>query len=319
MNAEVKEEEIKISEEKDGSLTVELPDSMLAEEPEQEAAPKAEAAPAEDDDADHPDDTDAVREARRARRKAKKEYIKRVQNEKDERLAAQDREIQEMREQMAAFKREIEAKRLAELKKAMEDEEARIKYAKIRLKEATDKADGTALVGAQEAMMAAKDRYDQLAAMKAQQEQQAQVYQAAESPMVQKYAKRWMEKNSWYDPEGGDPKSRMAKQIDAQLAREGFNPATQTYWQELSARVETELQDEESDAYTDSTYETPRKRGPKSVVTGSERETGGGGSRNTFTLSVEQVRAMKEAGFWDDPKMKAKMVARYAREAAQRK
>ena len=54
------------------------------------------------------------------------------------------------------------------------------------------------------------------------------------------------------------------------------------------------------------------------IVTGSGRESAAGsGGKNTFTLSPEQVRAMKDAGFWDDPEKRNKMIKRYAMEARQ--
>lgn len=51
-------------------------------------------------------------------------------------------------------------------------------------------------------------------------------------------------------------------------------------------------------------------------MTGSGREssTRAGGS-NTFTLNAEQVRAMKDAGYWDDPEKRNRMIKRYAQEA----
>lgn len=309
-------EDIKVSEEKDGTVTVEVPEGLMAAEAEEEKEPvKAEAT--EDDDADQPDDTDAVREARRARRKAKKEYIKQVQVEKDQRLIAQDRLIQDLQNRLATVEKNAKEDQMAKIKKAIEDEEARLRFAKIRLKEATEQADGAAAVSAQEILLSANDRLSKLENFRKQAEQQSQVYEAAADPAVQRFADRWMKKNPWYDPEGNDPQSRLAKRIDAELAKEGWNPASQSYWNELDARREAELQEEENNAYTEPTYETPRKRGPKSVVTGSEREVGGGASRSTFTLSAEQVRAMKDAGFWDDRSKRDKMIARYAREARQ--
>ena len=51
-------------------------------------------------------------------------------------------------------------------------------------------------------------------------------------------------------------------------------------------------------------------------MTGSGRESPSrAGGSNTFTLSPEQVRAMKDAGFWDDPVKKNAMIKRYAMEA----
>lgn len=316
MNQEVKEEDIKISEEQDGSATVEVPESLMPSETEEQEKEPQMAEGGQSDDEDQPGDTDAVREARRARRKAKKEYIKRVQTEKDERLAAQDRQISLLQERLTAMEREAKLDRVAEVKKAIEEEESRVKWAELRLKEATERADGSALVSAQKQYMASTDRLKQLENIRIQVDQQSRE-QDADDPIVKTFAERWMSRNSWYNPEGDDQKSRLAKKIDTQLAKEGWNPASQMYWNELDARVEAELQDVETDAYTDTTEETPRKRGPRSVVTGSERETGGGASRNTFTLTAEQVRAMKDAGMWDDPKKRAKMVQKYAEYARQ--
>lgn len=311
MNQEVKEEDIKISEEQDGSATVEVPESLMPSETEEQEKEPQMADGGASDDEDQPGDTDAVREARRARRKAKKEYIKRTQQEKDERLAAQDRQISLLQERLTAMEREAKLDRAAKIQKAIEDEEAKMKWAKLRLKEATERADGNALVSAQEQFIASSERIKQLQGYKVQADHQARE-QEADDPVVKTFADRWMSRNSWYNPEGDDNRSRLAKKIDSQLAKEGWNPASQMYWNELDARIEAELQDVETDAYTDTTEETPRKRGPRSVVTGSERETGGGASRNTFTLTAEQVRAMKEAGMWDDPKKRAKMVQKYA-------
>jgi hypothetical protein len=54
------------------------------------------------------------------------------------------------------------------------------------------------------------------------------------------------------------------------------------------------------------------------VVTGSSRESSrGNGSQ--FVLEPEQVRAMKDAGFWDDPEKRNKMIKRYAIEARNRR
>lgn len=315
MSEEIKEEDIKVSEEMDGSATVEVPESLMAEEAQEQEPKMAEGGEAagQDSDEDHPDDTDAVREARRARRKAKKEYIRKTQQEKDERLAMLTRENQEIKNRLAEMEKRSQAAELARIEKAIQDEESRLNYAKIKMKEATDNSDGQAMLRAQELFYESRDKLEQIRGYKTQAEKVMAAPDTGPDLVVQRQADRWMSRNDWYDPEGTDPRSRLAKQIDAQLAKEGWNPATKDYWDELDYR----LQEEESDTYNDHIVETPRKRGPRSVVTGSERETGGGSSRNTFTLSPEQVRAMKDAGFWDDPKMRAKMAKKYAEQARQ--
>ena len=51
------------------------------------------------------------------------------------------------------------------------------------------------------------------------------------------------------------------------------------------------------------------------MVTGSSRESSSSVNGNQFVLAPEQVRAMKDAGFWDDPEKRNKMIKRYAIEA----
>ena len=315
MTEEIKDEDIKVSEEKDGSVTVEVPDSMLPQEESEEAKieAKAEGGEAEESDEDHPDDTDAVREARRARRKAKKEYIKKTNQEKDQRLALLMRQNQELMSRLAAIEKKSHVSDIARLDKAIQDEEARLSYAKAKMREATDNSDGQAMIKAQEMLFEAKDRIEKMKAFKVQAEQQAPADEPVATAKIKELADDWMGRNPWYDPDGTDQRSRIAKRIDNQLVREGWDPASEEYWDELDSR----LQEQEGRQYTDTTDETPRKRGPRSVVTGSERETGGGASRNTFTLPPDQVRAMKDAGFWEDPKLRNKMIARYAEQARQ--
>lgn len=309
MNTEVKEEEeIKISEEQDGSATVEVPQDMFPEDKEEKAEPQMAEGGEADDDEDQPDDTDKVREARRARRKAKKEYIKKVNQEKDQRLVLLQRQNQELMERLAALEKRSHTADLAQIDKALRDEETRLSWARAQMKEATDNSDGQAFVKAQEVYENARKRLEMIQAAKSRTEQTAP--QTTE-PEVQKLAYKWMENNPWYDPDGDDEDSRAAKKIDTQLAEEGYNPATPSYWNELDRRLQRKL----PHIYTDETEETQTRRAPRSVVTGSEREVGGGSSRATFTLSAEQVRAMKDAGFWDDPAMKKKMIARYAEQA----
>lgn len=307
MSEEIKDEDIKVSEEKDGSATVEVPESLMPAEEGQDDQPQNDKAEAstDDSDEDHPDDTDAVREARRARRKAKKEYIKRTNQEKDQRLAMLDRQNKELMARLAAVEKRTHMQDLASIDKAISDENSRLNYAKMKMKEAADNSDGQALIKAKELWDEVKDRIEKLQAYKKHAEV---VPEPPADPVIKELAEEWMERNPWYDPDLSDRDSKIAKRIDNQLVKEGWDPGTEDYWEELDARLQKQI----SRQYTDRNDETPRKRGPKSVVTGSERETGGGGSRNTFTLSPEQVRAIKEAGMWDDPKKRNRMIQKYA-------
>jgi hypothetical protein len=160
----------------------------------------------------------------------------------------------------------------------------------------------------------AKKQYEALDNLKRQSvaPQQQQTIQAPD-PMVQRYASNWMMDNQWYDPNGRDSESKIAITIDQALADEGWNPKTQEYWEELDNRLAKYLPHRYSGEVESVSPSTKR---PRNVVTSSGRESAAssGGKGNTFTLTPDQVRAMKDAGMWDDPDKRAKMIRRYATE-----
>ncbi len=297
-----KVEDIPVTEEKDGSAIVELPDELVSEDSSDEPVQAQ-----DDGDADQPGDTDAVREARRNRRKAKKEYIKRTNEEKDQRLVSLQRENEEFRKRLAEVEKKSQNYELARLDKAIEDEELRLKYFDAKRREAINNSNGDAYTKASEGYEEARRKYEAMKTIKNRASQAESEPQT--DPRMLRHAKSWMESNSWYDPNGSDEDSEIAKVIDAKLAKEGYDPASAEYWDELDARLQKRL----PHRYTQSQDEP--KRRPRSFVTGSGRESTSGRQGNTFVLEPEQVRAMKDAGFWDDPVKRAKMIKRYAQDA----
>jgi hypothetical protein len=248
-----------------------------------------------------------VRDARRNRRKAKKEYIKRTNEEKDQRLVSLQRENEEFRKRLAEVEKKSQNYELARLDKAIEDEELRLKYFDAKRREAINNSNGDAYTKASEGYEEARRKFDAMKTIKnraAQAESEPQT-----DPRMLRHAKSWMESNSWYDPNGSDEDSEIAKVIDAKLAKEGYDPSSADYWDELDARLQKRL----PHRYTQ-TQDEPKRR-PRSFVTGSGRESTSGRQGNTFVLEPEQVRAMKDAGFWDDPVKRAKMIKRYAQQA----
>jgi len=53
------------------------------------------------------------------------------------------------------------------------------------------------------------------------------------------------------------------------------------------------------------------KRESTRPPTGGSSQTRGSSSSQTFTLSPDRVRAMKEAGYWEDPAKRQTMIKRY--------
>jgi hypothetical protein len=295
----IKEESFEVTEEKDGSVVVELPETI--ESPDKEAQA--------DGDEDHPDDTDAVREARRARRRAKKEYIRKSNEEKDQRLQLLQRQNQELMERLAAVERKTHTADLARLDSAISDEESRLEFFRRKMQEATDNSDGTAFTKAQEAWYESRRKVEAMQGIKQRAVQATNNDAGPANPKLVRLANQWMERNPWYDPNGGDEDSQIAKVVDNKLAAEGWDPTSEEYWEEFDRRLQQRL----PSRYTGDQDEQPRRR-PRSVVTGSGRESQTSRG-NSFVLEPEQVRAMKEAGFWDNPEVRNRMIKRYAEQA----
>jgi len=309
MSTEAKEkvEDLNVVEEKDGSVTVDLPDHMAGNSDDNNGIENHQD---DNNDVDHPDDTDAIREARRNRRRAKKEYIKRTNEEKDQNLILLRRQNQEMQDRLSILERKTQGADMARYDKAMEDEDYRLRYAQQKMQEATDNSDGAAFTKAQELWYDSRRKLEAMHSYKEQVSRASSQESAPANPKLVRLANGWMERNAWYDPEAGDEDTQIAKVIDNRLVAEGWDPATQDYWDELDNRLQKRL----PHRYTRNTDESYR-RSPRSVVTGSGRESSGRVNGSQFVLEPEQVRAMKDAGFWDDPEKRTKMIKRYAIEA----
>lgn len=299
------EEQVKIKEEADGSAIVELPESVqLAQSDDSLEDSKDDF---HEDDNPTNDELDALRNAKRERRRAKRDLVRKTQAEKDERLQLLQRQNQELQERLVAIERRTHANDLAQIDKAIEDSTLRLRYANMKLAEAVKLQDGEAAAEANAMLIEEHKKQDALKQFKKQSTHQQEPQELPQ--IAQKLAENWMKRNPWFDPHRRDAESRIAKKIDDELNREGWNPATQDYWKELDNRLRQEIPHRYNDGYED---ESPRRR-PRSPVTSSGRENAASaGGRPSFELSAEQVKAMKDAGFWDDRKARDRMVKRYA-------
>jgi hypothetical protein len=311
------EEQINIKEQPDGSVTVDLPDSI-------QIAPTDDTPPeqkADGDDEFHEDDNptndelEALRRAKSERRRAKKDLVRKTQAEKDERLALLQRQNQELMERLSVIEHRTHANDIAQIDKAMQDGELRVRYAKMKLAEAVQAQDGEAAAQANEMLLDERQKLESLKNFK-QRAVQPQQRANIPDPGMQRQIAAWMERTPWFDPERKDMDSKIAKQVDEQLHAEGWNPATSEYWDEMDNRLRRYL----PHRYNDVHEESSSRRKPRSPVTSSGRENASSaGGRQSFELTTEQVRAMKDAGFWDDPKKRLSMIKRYAEQAAQQR
>jgi len=309
-----KDDVLHVQEGQDGTATVELPEGILPQDDNNDDKTPNNAQSDDGSDDDHPDDSDAVRAARRARRRSKKDLIRKTNEEKDIRLQAIQRENEELRNRLSRVEQKTQAYDVGRIEKAIEDQQVRMEYARMKLAEATGSGDGDGAVKAQELLYEARDSLRQLDALRRQANQPAQPAAPAVDYTVQRHATTWIERNSWYKPDLSDTDSKIAKVIDEDLVKEGWNPGTDDYWDELDSRLQKRLPHRYNDS---SDKRDTDRRTPRNTVGSSGREASAayGGTNRTFTLTAEQVRAMKDAGMWDNPEKRAKMIKRYAAES----
>ena len=315
--ADQKELALETIESDDGSAVVEVDEKLLqaddAEEQNGFERAKEGGNVSDGADDDHPDDDDELRNAKRNRRRAKRELVRKTNQEKDAQLVALRRENEEFKRRLSQVERSTKAEGLIRIDKNLEDANYRVEYAKLKLAEATQNADGQAMVEAQNLWNAAQREVDQLTHIRRQADQELRQpqQQNAPDPTVQRLAQRWMARNSWYNPSASDPDSRVAKKIDELMGAQGWDPTDPDYWDELDSRLHKEL----PHRYNETNDEDSRNvRRPRNVVGSSGREASaayGGSNRTQFVLSPDRVKAMKEAGAWDNPERKAKMIKQF--------
>lgn len=278
--------------------------------------------------------TEADREKIRAERRASKKQ--RVERAK-EREAALRREAQMTRQQLEEANRRLAAlegnSRGAQLGN-LEQTAGRIDHAistlEATLAEAVQKQDGqTAALATrriQEALEARRNigvAIEQFKATINKPPQQA----VRVDPAVITHSQDWVNRNKWYKgPNSTEQDSAILTMLDNAVSSEGFNPSTKEYWDELDARMKKYLPHRagvrDNSAVNRSSTNTARQPVAGAGNNGSGGAGATNGGKRTIQLSAERVRAMKEAGSWDDPKRKADMIRRFqeqdARDAARR-
>lgn len=136
-----------------------------------------------------------------------------------------------------------------------------------------------------------------------------------------RHAQEFIKENPWYDAQGRDEDSAIVIAIDQSLAKEGFNPQSEEYWDELRRRAAKRLPERFDDDAAprkrvdrqerQERQETRREpRGGPAV--GSGREHAPASTRKEIYISPERKQALIEAGVWDDPVLRNRYVQRYA-------
>lgn len=317
------EKDIPVQEQEDGSALIALEQEAdpfakeeEGEEPEEHAeGDEVEASDDNDEEGsdeseegEDEDEREKIREARREERKLKKELAKQREASAKHKISALERRNEELARRLAAVESTASSFQFAQVDKAIEDEATRVEFAKMKLLQASQSGDAEGQVEYLEMLQESKQRLAQVQAYKKQQLENAKrPKQNVPTPVaaeVQRNATAWLSKNKWYDPQARDTDSRIAKVIDQELAADGWDPADPEYWDELDNRLTARL----PHRYAAKTGTSTKRGGP---TASSRTANPTGKTANTVTLSRDRVQAIKEAGAWDDPVKRNKMIKAY--------
>lgn len=308
MTDEVKD--LPITEEADGSVTIGKEETPpKTDEPNDHDQDHDEVIKSTDgDEAGHDEETAEEAEERRARNRARraqnkesrKNYIESLKRE----LATRDAAINDLSTRVASVERQGQGSQMAQIDQELKRTEELYNHFKTVNRKAIELADGASAVDAQEKMFAAQQRHAMLQNAKKSMTVQGSQPRALD-PRLKQHAENWIANNQWYDPTGADMDSDMVLKLDDRMVKEGWNPTTPEYWDELDARVKKYLPHR-----VNSSYNKPTGK-PGRVPVSSGSNDAGSSPKGTYRLSAERVQALKDAGVYDDPKKRADAIRRF--------
>jgi hypothetical protein len=261
---------------------------------------------ARDDD----DDVDSEREAIRERRR--KEKLERKER-KTQAISRDKLELEFLRKRNDDLERRVSVQEVRAHQTDLGAYDAYINQAAQEanmaervIAKAVERGNGEDVAQAMRYRDQAIAKVQQLQFQKQQAAQQRPVAQPNQmDDLTMHYAKEFIADNPWYDAQGRDEDSSIVIAIDQTLAKDGFNPQTSEYWDELRKRAARRLPEKFGKKQSERTA-----RGGPSV--GSGREHAPTSTRKEMYVSPERKSALVEAGVWDDPVLRNKYLKRYA-------
>ena len=254
---------------------------------------------------DHEDDVTANTGTNNERRRKRRDAQKRARDAAQRELEYLRSTVATLSQRVAATENHATAANVQSIQQRLAQAQAEVQQAERIIAMATEAGNGNDVVAALRIRDEATATAQQLAAAQSQFER-ARNAPPPIDPNVVNYAKEWMQANPWYDPNARDRDSALTKAIDNELAREGYNPSSREYWEELTSRVS------EAVGGGDDTDNTPTARPRrKAPPTGNTREHAPTSTKREIYVTPERKQAMIEAGVWDDPSKRQSMLRAY--------
>lgn len=274
--------------------------------------------------AQNDEEREAVRERRRAERQARRKHARERREQLEQTVARLERQNSELRQQQEVILSTQHSAQISQLDAAINEAKALAKQYEDIAAEAVSKQDGRTTMEATRRMTLAQERARQLIEYKNRASAATQHKNKAVDPETLQHGMQFFNKHrAWYKgPNSNDADSRIVGVIDAQLASEGWDSNTPDYWAELEKRSARYLPHRfgstgknlpnGGDSGYNSGGQTSQRGSP---VAGSTRSSVSTAGQRSYNLSAEQVQAIKDAGMWDDPVARERMIKRYRAEA----
>jgi len=273
----------------------------------------------EDDDGEDTrlsEDNEDREELRRKRREEKRERAER----RKEAIARDKKELdflrqrnEDLEKRMMAVEKTTVHNVISNIDVRLNEKLAEIRAAERIMAQAVEAGNGEDVAKALRIRDEAMKQAQQLQVMKHRQTEQAKQIQerpAAPDREIANYAKEWVDKNPWYDPNARTEESKIVLAIDQTLVEEGYNPKSEEYWQELDKRVAKRLPHVKGGGDNDDGYSRGGRKGPP---VGSTRDQTPPSSRQQVYISPERKQAMIDAGVWEDPVLRQRYLKQYAK------
>lgn len=258
------------------------------------------------DEDDDPGEGDDAKSAAAKKRKSRHERQKRAREADAAEKAFLRQQLAEMQQRLNAVEGTAINTSEFNIDQRLQQAQHRRDQAEEIMARAVEAGNGDDMRQAMRVRDAANNEINQLSGAKEQVTQlRDQASQPRADPRVEHFKNQWVQANStWFDGRSED--SQIALAIDRAVAGEGYDPATPDYWREVSRRCAARFGDSDD---LDAQPKNPRRKPPPQS---QSREHVPDASRdNKIYVTPEQKQAMIEAGYWDDPVKRNRILKSY--------
>lgn len=271
---------------------------------------------------DRADETEEEKRERRRRERKEKNERKKFFKKRDELIIQSlQEENKAIRQSLEQFQRKMSERETSDLESQHTHWKREAERAAAAKRQAIQDGDGARFQQAEQYERQALQRAYHIENMRRQPAPAPQQGQSVD-PIAREYAGEFMKRFDWYDPNGTDETSRVVQVLDNGVARDGYDPRTPEYWEELVARMKRRLPqalfsegdgDDDDDDAEPAAKAEPKRKGPP-VAGKADAKPG-----KTITIPRELRSALEEAGIWDDPKRRDRAIRNYLEQAKQQR